>query len=182
MSRAVESKRPIVSSAHLVSERSAELSEFEYGLIVASHALNRWMVRCMAAAGLGDLGPLDILVLHSVNHRGRDKKLADICFVLNVEDSHTVSYALRKLVRAGLVETRKSGKETFHATTKQGRAACERYRQVREDCLMAALDAFAGTTEGATGGDLNQRIGSAADLLRAVSGLYDQAARAASSL
>ena len=31
-------------------------------------------------------------------------------------------------------------------------------------------------------GDLNQRIGSAADLLRAASGLYDQAARSASSL
>jgi predicted MarR family transcription regulator len=181
MNGPAKSKRPIVSSAHLVSERSAELSEFEYGLIVASHAFDRWMVRCMAAAGIGDLGPLDILVLHSVNHRARDKKLADICFVLNVEDSHTVSYALRKLVRAGLVAARKSGKETLYAATKQGRAACERYRQVREDCLMAALDAFSGTTEGAEG-DLNQRIGSAADLLRAASGLYDQAARAATSL
>jgi predicted MarR family transcription regulator len=178
MSRRAKSKRPIVSSAHLVSERSAELSEFEYGLIVASHAFDRWMVRCMAAAGVGDLGPLDIMVLHSVNHRVRDKKLADICFVLNVEDSHTVSYALRKLVRAGLVAARRNGKETLYAATKGGRSACERYRQVREDCLMAALDAFAGTTEG----DLNQRIGGAAGLLRAASGLYDQAARAASSL
>jgi len=178
MNRPERSKRPIVSSAHLVSERSAELSEFEYGLIVASHAFNRWMVRCMAAAGVDDLGPLDILVLHSVNHRARDKKLADICFVLNVEDSHTVSYALRKLVRAGLVVARRNGKETLYATTKNGRSACERYRQVREDCLMAALDAFAGASEG----DLNQRIGTAADLLRAASGLYDQAARAAASL
>ncbi|HEX9770750.1 MAG TPA: winged helix DNA-binding protein [Kiloniellales bacterium] len=182
MSRPANAKRPIVSSAHLVSERSAELSEFEYGLIVASHAFNRWMVRCMAAAGIGDLGPLDIMVLHSVNHRARDKKLADICFVLNVEDSHTVSYALRKLVRAGLVAARKSGKETLYAVTEDGRAACERYRQVREDCLMAALDAFSGTAPGMAEGDLNQRIGSAADLLRAASGLYDQAARAATSL
>ena len=178
MSPGAKSKRPIVSSAHLVSARSAELSEFEYGLIVASNALNRWVVRCMAAAGVGDLGALDILVLHSVNHRARDKKLADICFVLNVEDSHTVSYALRKLVRAGLVGARKSGKETFYATTEDGSAACERYRQVREDCLIAALDVFAGASEG----DLNQRLGSAADLLRAASGLYDQAARAATSL
>ena len=178
MTSSEKSKRPIVSSAHLVSERSAELSEFEYGLIVASHAFNRWMVRCMAAAGVGDLGPLDIMVLHSVNHRGRDKKLADICFVLNVEDSHTVTYALRKLVRAGLVAARKNGKETLYATTKTGRAACERYRQVREDCLMGALDVFAGAADG----DLNRRVGAAADLLRAASGLYDQAARAASSL
>ena len=178
MSPSAKSKRPIVSSAHLVSERSAELSEFEYGLIVASNALNRWIVRCMTAAGVGDLGPLDIMVLHSVNHRARDKKLADICFVLNVEDSHTVSYALKKLVRAGLVAARRNGKETLYTASRDGRAACERYRQVREDCLMAALDAFAGASEG----DLNQRIGAAADLLRAASGLYDQAARAATSL
>jgi len=171
-------KRRIVASSHLVSERAAELSAYEYGLILAANAFDRWIVRCMAAAGYPELGPLDILVLHSVNHRERDKKLADICFVLNVEDSHTVSYALRKLVRAGLVAARRNGKETLYAASKNGRSACERYRQVREDCLMVALDAFAGTTEG----DLNQRIGGAADLLRAASGLYDQAARAAASL
>ena len=181
-----KTKRPIVSSAHLVSEGAAELSEFEYGLIVAGNAFNRWMVRCMAAsgaagaagaAGAGDLGALDVMVLHSVNHRARDKKLADICFVLNVEDSHTVAYALRKLAKAGLVAARRSGKETLYATTKEGRAACERYRRVREDCLVAALGAFAGAPD-----DLNRQIGTAADLLRALSGLYDQAARAAASL
>lgn len=178
MSAPGKTKRPIVSSAHLVSARSAELSEFEYGLIVATHAFNRWMVRCMAAAGLGELGALDVMVLHSVNHRARDKKLADICFVLNVEDSHTVAYALRKLARAGLVTHRRSGKETLYAASKSGAAACARYRQVREDCLLTALEAFAGGAED----DLNRRIAAAADLLRAASGLYDQAARAATSL
>ena len=32
---------PIVSSAHLVSPRSAEMSEFEFGLIVAGNAFHR---------------------------------------------------------------------------------------------------------------------------------------------
>jgi len=36
MSGEQSGKRPIVSSAHLVSERAAELSEFEFGLIIAS--------------------------------------------------------------------------------------------------------------------------------------------------
>ena len=45
----------IVSSSHLVSPRSAELSEFEFGLIVAWNAFSRWAMRCMAAAGVGDL-------------------------------------------------------------------------------------------------------------------------------
>ena len=172
------SKRSIVSSAHLVSEQSQELSEFEFGLIVASHAFDRWVVRCMAAAGQENLGRLDGLVLHSVNHRARDKKLADICFMLNVEDAHTVSYALKKLVRQGLVEGTRRGKEMHYSTSAEGRASCERYRQVREDCLVAAIRVFAGQREG----DLNRQVGELADLLRALSGIYDQAARAATSL
>ncbi|MGF1593605.1 MAG: winged helix DNA-binding protein [Kiloniellaceae bacterium] len=176
-------KRSIVSSAHLVSERAAETSAFEYGLYIASNAFNRWIVRCMAAAGYPDLGALDVMVLHTVNHRAKDKKLADICFVLNIEDSHTVNYALKKLTRLGLVAGDKRGKEIFYATTQEGQSACVKYREVREDCLIAAFSAFGGdpTREGGAG-ELNEQIGEAADLLRALSGLYDQAARSASSL
>jgi len=173
-----ETKRSIVSSAHLVSERAAETSAFEYGLYIASNAFDRWITRCMAAAGYPDLSALDVMVLHTVNHRDRDKKLADICFVLNIEDSHTVNYALKKLTRAGLVAGDKRGKEIFYATTEEGQAACVKYREVREDCLIAAFSAFGGGDSG----DLNAEIGEAADLLRALSGLYDQAARSASSL
>lgn len=171
--KAGRSIRPIVSSAHLVSETSAELSEFEFGLIIADNAFSRWSVRCMAAAGVPDLGALDVLVLHGVNHRARDKKLADICLVLNVEDVHTVSYSLKKLIRMGLVGSRRKGKEVFYTTTPEGKDACERYREVREECLVKSLRAF---------GDINADIRQVADLMRALSGLYDQAARSATSL
>ena len=171
-------RQPIVSSAHLVSERAAELSAFEYGLYIASNAFERWIVRCMAAAGQPELGSLDVMVVHTVNHRARDKRLADICFVLSIEDSHTVNYALKKLTRLGLVARDKRGKEIFYATTEAGEALCLKYREVREACLVNAFSAFAsGQGEG-----LNAEIGQAADLLRALSGLYDQAARAATSL
>src|ERR1700752_3748438 len=78
-------KVPIVSSAHLASGRSAELSEFEFGLIIANNAFNRWAVRCIAAAGMKDMTITDVLVLHHINHRAREKKLADIAFILNIE-------------------------------------------------------------------------------------------------
>jgi predicted MarR family transcription regulator len=165
--------KSIVSSAHLVSKKSAELSEYEYGLIIASNTFDRWIVRCAAAAGLKDLGPLDVLLMHSINHRERAKKLADLCFVLNIEDTHTVAYACRKLQKLGLVASERRKKESFYALTDEGRAACERYRQVREDCLVGAL---------ATLGVSNADVGAAAATLRALSGLYDQAARSAASL
>lgn len=161
----------IVSSAHLVSPRSVELSEFEFGLIVAWNAFGRWAVRCMAAAGYPELTITDVLVLHHVVHRARNKKLADICFVLNYEDTHVVAYSLKKLLAAGLVQTTRQGKEVLYSPTTAGETAAVQYRSVREDCLVKSLDT-----------ELNPDIGELARLLRAMSGLYDQAARAASSL
>lgn len=165
---------PIVSSSHLADGGAPTLSEFEYGLIISSNAFNRWIVRCMAAAGYPEFNALDVLVVHSVNHRARDKRLADICFVLSIEDSHLVSYALKKLVKARLVEAERRGKETVFRTTDKGAKACARYRAVRESCLVATATAL---------GNFEDRdVASVARLLRALSGLYDQAARAAASL
>jgi predicted MarR family transcription regulator len=169
--RADRSGGGIVSSSHLVSPRSVELSEFEFGLIVAWNAFSRWAVRCMGAAGLPDLTITDVLVLHHVNHRARNKKLADICFVLNYEDTHVVGYALKKLVAAGLVHAAKQGKEVFYTPTPEGEDFVRRYRAVRERCLVESLDT-----------ELNADIGELARLLRTMSGMYDQAARAATSL
>ena len=79
------------------------------------------MVKAVSAAlaemdQSADLGMLDILCLHSVVHSGRAKKLANICCNLNVEDSHTVNYALKKVVKYGLVQSEKQGKEVYGIT------------------------------------------------------------------
>ena len=161
----------IVSSSHLVSPRSTELSEFEFGLIVAWNAFARWAVRCMAAAGKADMTITDVLLLHHVNHRARNKKLADICFVLNYEDTHVVVYSLKKLVAAGLVQADKQGKEVVYSPTPAGEQLVQRYRELRETCLVDSLDV-----------ERNADIGDVARLMRTMSGLYDQAARAASSM
>lgn len=163
----------IVSSAHLVSSRSPELSEFEFGLNTAYNAYSRWVVRCMGAAGVRDLTFLDVLVLHHVNHRGRAKRLADICFVLNVEDTHLVTYSLKKLQGMGLVAGVRVGKEATYSTTAAGTEACARYREIREQCLTSNMTP--GSAE-------NAEIGELARLLRVLTGLYEQAARSATSL
>ncbi len=166
-------KAPIVSSAHLVSPRSAEMSEFEFGLIVAGNAFQRWITHCMSAAGLKDLTPLDVLVLHHVSHRARDKRLSDICFIMNVEDTHLINYSLKKLQGLGVVASRKSGKEVTYSSTELGSGYVQRYREIREACLINALKADDA---------LNRDIGELARLLRILSGVYDQAARSAASL
>lgn len=147
------------------------MSEMEFGMIVSWNAFSRWAVRCMAAAGVPDLTITDVLVLHHINHRAGNKKLADVCFVLNYEDTHVVNYALKKLVAAGLASGDKVGKEVFYRPTARGEEVVQRYRQVREQCLISSVD-----------GDMNPQIGELARHLRMMSGMYDQAARAASSL
>ena len=130
---------PVVSSAHLAAGAMPALSEFEFGAIMVSHAFERWMVRCMAAAGVPDMSPVDVLVLHTVYHRGKAKRMADICLVLNIEDTHVVSYAVKKLARLKLVTSRKQGKEKFISTTEAGAQACRAITRSARRCSYAPL-------------------------------------------
>lgn len=173
MSDKANPKRRIVSSRHLAEGEGWETSEFEYGLIIAYNAFSRWMTRCMSAAGNTDLTPLEILVLHNTNHRGRDKRLTDICFLLNIEDTHTVNYALRKLMKMELLTSEKRGKEVFYTTSESGRNLCEAYRVVRNRCFIDGLSHLDMTGE---------EMRDLAASLRAFSGQYDLASRAAASL
>ena len=163
----------IVSSRHLATEGGWQLSEYEYGLIIAFHGFSRWMTRCMAAAGNQEMSPLEILVLHHVNHRDRQKRLADIAFLLNVEDVHTVNYALKKLVKAKLIAGERIGKEMFYSTTKTGVELCEAYKEVREQCLVGSLKLMEFNPD---------ELRHIAGMLRSLSGFYDQASRAAASM
>ncbi|WP_232830882.1 winged helix DNA-binding protein [Tropicimonas sp. IMCC34011] len=164
---------PVVSSAHLANSEMPAVSEMEFAIAMGNHAFQRWMTRCMDAAGAAGMAPLEIQVLHLVHHRERPKTLADICLVLNIEDTHTVNYALRKLAQRELIALGREGKEKTVAITDEGARLCQRYGKVREALLIRSLKA--------TGIDPSE-ISRLAALLRAMSGSYDQAARAAASL
>ncbi|WP_176072741.1 winged helix DNA-binding protein [Brucella intermedia] len=171
--RPVASIGPIVSSAHLAEGGSPGMSEVEYGLILASHAFSRWMVRCMAAAGLPGLSPIEVLILHSIRHRDREKKLADICLVLDIEDTHIATYAIRKLESAGLLTTGKAAKEKTVKITAKGAEACARYAQIRERLLVDSTSNARPSEE---------TLSEVAALLRFMSGAFNQATRSAITL
>ena len=166
-------RSPIVSSAHLAAGESPALSEVEFGLILAGHAFSRWMVQCMAAAGYPGLSPVEILILHTVRHRSRPKRLAHICLVLDIEDTHLATYAIRKLERAQLVKTGREGKEKTVSATELGVAACKRYHEIREALLVRSVSR-SGISEAS--------LSDLAGLLRVLSGYYDQGARAAATM
>jgi predicted MarR family transcription regulator len=169
----------IVSSAHLANNPFGALSELEFSLSMVVNAYQRWMVRCMAAARRTtpvsgpELGALDVLVLHHINHLTRPKHLTDLALVLNIEDHHTINYGLKKLVRLGLIRGERKGKEVLYSTTPLGQELCDSYRQVREKCLIESFGRL---------GNPETALSEAASLLRGLSGIYDQAARAVTSL
>ncbi len=164
---------PVVSAAHLASGAMPSLSEVEFGVTMMINAYYRWVVRCMAAAGVPGMSPLDVQVLHSINHRGRAKTLADLCLVLNIEDTYTVSYALKKLEAAKLIVSGRRGKEKTVAITPEGEKACLEYRRLREALLVQPVKAI---------GFDEKELSRLAAILRSVSGSYDQAARAAAAM
>ena len=164
---------PVVASAHLAASSLPALSEVEFALTMVGHAYHRWIVRAARAAGGPALSPLEVLILHRVHHRGDAKTLADLCLVLNIEDTHLASYAVRKLTGHGLVCPGRRGKEKTVAVTPAGAALCERYGRVREALLL----------EGAAEmGVRPAELSRLAALMRRLSGGYDQAARAAAAL
>ncbi|MEY3004823.1 MAG: hypothetical protein RLZZ491_1999 [Pseudomonadota bacterium] len=164
---------PVVSSAHLADSAMPALSEVEFALTMMGHAYHRWITRCMAAAGAPAMAPLEVLILHLVHHRGRAKTLAEVCLILNIEDTHLANYAIRKLTQAALVKPGRKGKEKTIAITDAGAALCARYKQVREALLIETAQAL---------GHDPRDLSRLAALLRALSGSYDQAARAAAAL
>ncbi len=166
-------RSPIVSSAHLAESESPSLSEVEFGLILAGHSFSRWMVQCMGAAGYPNLSPVDILILHTVRHRSKPKRLAHICLVLDIEDTYLATYAIRKLEKAQLVKTGRDGKEKTVSATEAGVAACMRYAEIRAKLLIQSVNRSAIPEDS---------LSDLAGLLRVLSGYYDQCARAAATL
>lgn len=151
---------------------SHKLSEFEFAMLTLMFGFQSWTENCMDAADVRGLHSMDILVLHSVNHRARGRRQAEICMVLNIEDTHLVAYALKKLVAAGLVVSIHEGRERYYETTAAGDAACLAYRKVREDFLIPNLSWIAGG---------ENAINDTAGFLRTMSALYAQAGRFATA-
>jgi predicted MarR family transcription regulator len=160
------------NGAFAPSAASRALSDFEFALIILTFGFSRWVESCMGAAAIRGLGALDILVLHAVNHRARARRLSEICTVLNIDDSHLVSYALKKLIAGGLVQVERKGRERHYETTDKGDGACLSYREVRERFLVDSLSWMANG---------NDELPRSAGFLRTMTAIYDQAGRFATA-
>lgn len=125
--------------------------------------------------GVPNLSPLEVLILHIVRHRNRAKKFADISPILDIEEVHLVNYALRSLRRRGWSARAAKARRRWSRSRPLGADVCTCYMAVREQLLVSRF-----CTSGLSG-----RIASLSgvgEMLRAVSGYYNQAARSAATV
>jgi predicted MarR family transcription regulator len=154
------------------SINAEQLSELELGLTVLWNSVRRWMNQRSKASLIAGLSDLDTFLLHLLVYRDRQMRAADLAFALSIDDMHLVSYSLKKLVRLEAVETARLGKEIAYAATDKGRQHYAEFLEDRERYLEPAMKYF-------NAGEFD--VEGLKDLFRAMSGVYEQAARAAAS-
>lgn len=155
-------------------EDEARLTAFELRLERVVHAYHRWKSACMAAVGDQDFAGDYVAVLNVIRMRERPKSRVEIARVLNRDDTSNIQYALRKLLRAGLIEKvdAVSRKTATYRTTAKGIEVTEAYSDLRNELMI-----------GMTGrlDDDGTALREAGDLLDTMSGFYDQAAKLAAT-
>lgn len=154
------------------NEWSAQIWDLEFLLTVTNNAFQRWAVRCMGSAGEEGLAPLEVMLLHAVNRRAPHSTISDLSLLLNLDDTHLISYALKKLEARDLVKTGKRGKEKIISVTPHGASVCQAYIATRERWLMQLLRLTDADSE---------ELERLARILHQLAGSYDHAARGAIS-
>ena len=152
----------------------ARLTGFEFSLERVMHAFYRWKATCLEAVSDTGLTGNDVSVLNTIRMKERPKSRTEIARLLNREDISNIQYALRKLLREGLIEKldAASRKTAAYRATEAGVRVTEAYAEMRRAMLIEM-------TPHLTDGD--RPFEDAGQLLDLMAGAYDQAARRAAT-
>lgn len=146
------------------------ITRFEQSLQVLKNSFDQWVRRCGARAGLAGFASIEIEVLHIIGRAKDARRIADICFVLNIEDTHIVTYAVKKLLKGGLVLSTRHGKEALFSITPEGGERMLAYAGVKRQLLLEASERFS---------EQEIDLEKLAEKVQLLSAMYEQAARRA---
>lgn len=146
------------------------ITRFEQSLQVLKNSFEQWVRRCGARAGLAGFASIEIEVLHIIGRAKEARRIADICFVLNVEDTHIITYAVKKLIKAGFVQSNRSGKDAFFSITQTGGERVLAYAEIKRQLLLDASERFS---------EQEIELEALAEKMQLLASLYEQAARRA---
>jgi len=150
-----------------------DTTELEFALMRAFEGFGRWQSECLAACcDLAATGPENAL-LHVIRMNERPKSIKELARLTNRDDVPNIQYSLRKLIGAGLVVRKGSGRAgVTYEVTDEGRRVTDDYGAVRRRLLIAAVESLPG---------FPARLAEATQTLNVLSGIYDQVARVAAT-
>ena len=150
-----------------------DATELEFALMRAFEGFGRWQSECLASVcDLAATGPENAM-LHIIRMNDRPKTIKDLARLTNRDDVPNIQYSLRKLIAAGLVARKGSGRAgVTYEVTGEGRRVTDDYGALRRRLLIAAVDTVPGFAA---------RLAEATRTLNLLSGIYEEVARVAAT-
>jgi predicted MarR family transcription regulator len=155
------------------SPAEVDATELEFALMRAFEGFGRWQSECLASVcDLAATGPENAM-LHIIRMNDRPKSIKDLARLTNRDDVPNIQYSLRKLIAAGLVVRRGSGRAgVTYEVTEAGRRVTEDYGALRRRLLISAVEGVPGFAG---------RLAEATRTLNLLSGIYEEVARVAAT-
>jgi len=157
-----------------LSETEGELSltMLETSMFTAFASIHRWQEKFTEACDCSISGT-DNTILNVIRFNERPKGLSDIASFLNRTDLSNIQYAIRKLVKLGLVQkskgtTKNQRKDVTYEATEAGLKLTGKFSEIRRELIYKAIS-DAGFDQN-TLQDMSQKI-------NAMVGIYDNVAR-----
>ena len=154
---------------HLASSAfEVGLTELEFSIFRISAAFERWQADCLACCHGGAFSGTDTALLHVIRMHDRPKSISEMGRLLKRDDLSNLTYSVRKLLKAGLVEksdTLGSKKDVTYQVTAEGASITSDYAEFRRELLISMTQSTAGNVD-------FQAIATALNLMAA---MYDQA-------
>lgn len=170
------------SGAHLLkewhlatNEREINFTDFEFAIIRAAAAFDRWQKDCLACCLEGGLSAMENAVLHIIRMHDRPKSISDIARLMNRDDISNLQYSLRKLNNAQLIkrsDKRDSKRSATYTITNKGKQITDQFAEFRRDLLLSLTDSIK---------DFDTEVVVASKVLSIIAGLYDHASSIASA-
>lgn len=150
-----------------------DTTELEFALMRTFEGFGRWQSECLASVcDLAATGPENAL-LHIIRMNERPKSIKDLARLTNRDDVPNIQYSLRKLIGAGLVLRRGSGRAgVSYVVTDEGRRVTDDYGALRRRLLLQAVANVPGFSD---------RLAEASRTLNLLSGMYEEISRVAAT-
>lgn len=155
-----------------LNEHEIELTELELSVLRLSAAFNRWNEAACFAVGGEQLTASEVNLLHIIGMQGRPKNATTVASLLNRDDQANIQYGLRKLRKLDLITVvpGRNRKSFDYDVTPKGRELVGNFSELAREIVYSATASIDQAVD---------RFVISADILRILTGIFDESARVA---